>query len=417
MLKKILPACCCFNSKEASTDNTQQVYPGVSPSARRLQQRRASAPSLGEGSSNGGVRVDTGKKTTTVLPSPREEELTAAIASLEVERSLVVETQKLLHREQEHRKRVSEQLAVANKAAALVKVRDHQAQERLAEEKKQKRKVDEQLRTVNVLRLSELEGKEELEADRDRYRAIVQDMTSKRLLAGGTNIQASFPTLLELQADVRRVLTISVSEWIEDASPVLDPGFTVQHLLAQLFHACRDVVDSHHTGIKAFFLGGAAAGAAARECCDEAGVISMDEATESFMRQHMRRHYRTLFPVDGTPFQRACHGIISRLAATGGAVDTESRVRHLVASGLEVVVQEYLVVMVGALLQHPPVEFGRDCGEEAVFCSQIHADSIDGDDVAAGDRCIVVFPALMAKAGKDGLQPLNNTYVLPLPGA
>lgn len=376
----------------------------VDSSPRKLQ---CYAPSLEDGSSNGGMQTYSNK---TRLANPEKEELAKAIESLEEERTRILETKTLLHQEQEIRRNVSEQLAAANAMTGQAQESYHKAQEHLAAEKEHKRKVEEKLRTVNVLRRSDRQEKEELEADRDRYKTIVQDIASKRLLAGGTNIQAAYPTLLELQAHIRRVLTDSVSEWIEDASPVLDPGITLQHLLAQLFHACQDVVESHHGGIKAFFVGGPGA---AREGSDKAN--DMDESTASFMRQHMRRHYRTLFPVDGIPVQKACRRVISRLA--GDEADTEDRVRRLVASGLENLIQEYLLVLVGALLQYPPVRFAGDCGMEAVFCPKVHAESIDGDDVATGDKCIIVFPALMKEVDAKGLQPLNNAYILPLPGA
>lgn len=379
-----------FFRRKGSTKSTQ---------ARQLQLEGSSR----DDGSNNGVQADNGAG----LPDPKEKELARAIENLKAERSLVEQTQELLLQEQEGRRKVTEQLAFATKMVGQTQESCDHTKERLAEETEQKRKVDEQLRTVEVLRLSDRQEKEELEADRDRYKAIVQDMTSKRLLAGGTNIQATFPTLLEVQADIRRTLTVSVSEWVEDASPELLPGITLQKLLTKLFSSCQDEVERYHGNFKTFFFGGAVAAYEGLE-------PNMDEATATFMRQHMRRHYRTLFPVADTPLQEVSRVVMARLA---GDADPEAGIRHLVATGLETVIKEYLLILVGALLQHPPVEFANDCATEDVFDPKIHAESIDGDDVGAGDKCIVVFPALMADdRGGEGLQPLNKKYILPLLG-
>eukprot|EP00903_Cladosiphon_okamuranus_P013446 g12523.t1 len=395
----------CFKRKQRSADNIQ-----VHPAGSSARKPRLEAPSLQDGSSSGGTPTDSDNKTD--LPNPTDEELAKAVASVEEERRLVVETRALLCLEQERRRNVSEQLAAAHLSLGKARESYEHAQERLAEEQKQRRKVDEKLRTLNVLRKSDRQEKNELEADRDRYKSIVQDMMSKRLLAGGTNIQAAFPTLLELQKDIRRALTMSVSEWIEDSTSVLNLGITPQHLLPQLFHACQNVVESYHGDIKAFFMGGPGAD---REGCDKADDI-MDESTASDMRQHMRRHYRRLFPIEGIPFQKAFCGITSRLA--GVDAGTEDRARRLAVSGLENIVQVYLPIMVGVLLQHPTVRFAGNCGMETAFCPKIHADSLDGDDVAAGDKCIIVFPALMREVEEaEGHQPLTHAYILPLPGA
>eukprot|EP00752_Nemacystus_decipiens_P002181 g2076.t1 len=395
----------CFNRKEGSTSSAStQVHPVILP-ARQLQ-RGESNPPDDDGPANNRVQASS-------LPSPNEEEeVTRAKESLEAERSLVARFQGLLLQEQEQRRDLSEQVAAANKRADQAEEVYHQAQAWLAEEKEQRRKAEETLRRVTVLRLGDRAEKEELAADRDRYKIIVQDMTSKRLLAGGTNIQAAFPTLLELQADIRKTLTVSVSEWIEDAAPVLHPSISIRTLLPQLFHACQDLVQRHHRGLKTFFVGGAG------PACEDFESV-MDEATESFMRQHIRRHYRTLFPVTGSPLEKERRRRISQLAGdvlvSATRQQQELGVRHLVASGLEQLVREYLLILVGALLQHPSVEFATDCGMEDVFDPNTHAESIDGDDVGVGEKCIVVFPALLEQGEGGSLQPLNKKYVLPFP--
>lgn len=385
----------CLKGKEPPTRG--QVNPDASPEGWSVI--------LVDDTSNSSKGARTPK--TAKAPDPREQALTEAIESLEAERGLVVSTQALLQQEQERGRQLSEQLAVATRELRHTQGSHRQALERLDEVTEQKRQVDERLRTLNVLRLGDRREMEELTADRDRYKDIVEDMTSRRLLAGGTNIQAGFPTLLELEADVRRTLTVSVSEWIEDAAPVLHPGINVQGLLTQLFRACQDVVERHHSRIEDFFAGGRRAGLAPEES-DEA---DLNEATASFKLQHMRRHHRTLFPVTGVPFHRACRWVLLRLA---GGMEPEAGVRHLLAVGVGKLVEQYLLIMVGALLQHPAVEFGRDCGELGLFDPQIHAESIDGDDVGAGDDCVVVFPALV-KEGEEGeeFQPVNKKYILP----
>lgn len=397
-MKISFPKISLFDSCCGKMGLTQSSTP-ADPAVPSAQLDRSSV----ENSSSNGVQTDAG-----VDLRPNEEELKEKVIesleeSLEEERSLAVQAQVHLHEEQERVRKLSKQLDIEIRKVRQAQHSYQQVQERLVHEKEQKRKVDEKLRMANVLRLSDRQERKELETDRNRYRNIVHDLTSKRLLAGGTNIQAAFPTLLEVLADIRRTLTVSVSEWIEEVSPMLDPNIALHDLLAQLFRVCQDVVKSQHGRFKSFFVGGAGAACKGSE-------PGMDESTASFMLRHMRHHYCTLFPVTGTPFKKACRGVISRLA--DGVKD---RIRHLqVAPGLEKVIQEYLLILVGGLLQHPPVEFANDCGMENDFDPKLHADSIDGDDVGAGEKCIVVFPALMKEIEGEGLQPLNKKYILPL---
>ena len=77
-------------------------------------------------------------------------------------------------------------------------------------------------------------------------------------------------------------------------------------------------------------------------------------------------------------------------------------------------VAEYLTVLVGAALQHPAVAFSSDCGSVQVFDAVVHAESIDGAAVQAGQICLVVFPSLLVEREENlGLQPLNKPYILP----
>ena len=247
--------------------------------------------------------------------------------------------------------------------------------------------------------------------ERDRYRDILLSQQQKKLLASGTNIQAAFSTLLEIQANIKQIVTVTVSEWIEDTLSVLEShGHALPHLVAQIFIQCNEVIEHRHNEHLLFFLGGVKV---------DSQACGLDQETSDFMLQHMRRHYLTLFPLEGDDLQAACENIFNRLGAwlseqTATWSESTAKEKMLENPGLHKVIKEYLFILVNTTLQHPPVEFAKDCGADEGFDLRLHEESIDGDALRAGEKCVVVFPALLAETeGTQGPKLLTKTFVLP----
>lgn len=70
----------------------------------------------------------------------------------------------------------------------------------------------------------------------------------------------------------------------------------------------------------------------------------------------------------------------------------------------------YLGIMVGCCLQHPPVTFTDDLGKVQRYNEDIHSEPIDGE--AAGDWCVVVFPALVTEHQWGVTEVLAPRFVL-----
>lgn len=260
-----------------------------------------------------------------------------------------------------------------------------------------------------VLKAKDQELKAAL-ADRDRLQAVVDERNAARLLAGGINIQAACPTLPEIEAHIRRALTVTVSEWIEEMPPALSSAVSVPWFLSQVFIECFWVVRRRMDMHTEFMNGGVG-----QE--DRAGTT--DEATVDMFRQHIRRHHRTLFPLTGEQLRRACHEVVSTLGCSlAPSFPTRSAdmvARSLMQTKLDRVVAEYLPIIVGTVLQNPTAKFSNYCGTEQPFDSNIHAESIDGDAVSTGQPCLVVFPSLLVeREGGHGFQPLSKHYILPV---
>lgn len=112
------------------------------------------------------------------------------------------------------------------------------------------------LRRADVLLKGKQQELKDLQASHDRLEAIVQDRNAARLLAGGVNIQAACPTLLEIEAHIRRALTVNASEWVEEALPRLPAVVPLARVLSQAFSGSQDQVNSIVHGHVLFMNGG-----------------------------------------------------------------------------------------------------------------------------------------------------------------
>eukprot|EP00903_Cladosiphon_okamuranus_P013450 g12526.t1 len=280
--------------------------------------------------------------------------------------------------------------------------------------REQQKRADErvQLRKANVMLKGKDQELHDVLADRDRFQAMVQDSNTARLLAGGINIQAAFPTLPEIETRIRRALTATVSEWIEEATPVWSHAGSVPVMLSRVFLECREMVDGVAGKLTWFMEGGIRS---------DGEIGETDEATVDLFRQHVRRHHRTLFPLTGEHLQNACRNVADKLIVISPAPSfpglspaTDGKILML-RDKLCRVVAEYLPIMVGATLQNPALIFAEDCGQQQLFNSTIHAESIDGDALDVGQQCLVVFPALLVKSeGDQGFRRVTKSYILPV---
>ena len=134
----------------------------------------------------------------------------------------------------------------------------------------------------------------ELQAEHDRLQAMVEDRNAARLLASGINIQAACPTLPEIETNIRRALTVAVSEWMEEAIHSLPSAVPIPIMVSRVFSECQELVDGIVRTHTAFLEGG-------------------DEAAADTFRKHVRRHHRTPFPLTGEHLQCACDDVIAKL--------------------------------------------------------------------------------------------------------
>lgn len=265
--------------------------------------------------------------------------------------------------------------------------------------------VHEKLTCACRLLLGGHQDTQDLVAERDRYRDLLLCQAQKKLALGGTNIAAEFSTLQEIKADIEQTLSRDVSDWAEEALPkFLSQAAVLPRLLAEVFSLCHDLVEERLQKHAEFFLGGLNV---------KDPMSEMDSETAGFMLQHMRRHYRSLFPIAGDDLETASSTVINSLKTwvSGEMADAGETTPELV-TGLETVTEKYISFFVHAKLQHPPVVFGNDVGEEQRFDRNLHNPSIDGDFLEVGQKCVVVFPASMQETQEpSGFRTLK--YVLP----
>lgn len=275
-------------------------------------------------------------------------------------------------------------------------------------EREQQLREDEgaKLRKANVLLRGQQQEIKDLQTEHDRLQAIVEERNAARLLAGGINIQAACATLPEIETLIRRALTVTVSEWIEDSTSSLPPTVCISMVLSAIFFGCRELVNGIVRKHTAFMGGGIGS---------EGGPSTMDEATVDLFRQHIRRHHRTLFPLAGESLQRACNEVVYKAAHFLAPTSSGKLSQELMNTKLGRVVAEYLPILVGVSLLHPPVVFSNDLSTMQPFNATVHAESIDGDAVHMGQACLVVFPALVAeREGEQGFHPVSKPYILPV---
>lgn len=284
----------------------------------------------------------------------------------------------------------------------------------LIKEQMERTSLSTNVNRLKVLFAAEQKSREEAETERDRFQSLLQEQMAKQMLGRGINIQGNLPTLPEVVETVRRTLTITVSTWLEDAVEVLAPSgigddHLLQFVLIQLCQLCVEVVESHREEVVSIFLGKV----------EGLTEQDMDDESSHFMRQHLRRHYQTLFPLENSARAKAARGVVSKIAnelfrKTKGdpGLQVDHILRLLVGSGLEKIIDEYLHILVNCTLQNPPVTFTEDCGTVEKFESERHHLPIDGE--MAESRCIIVFPGLIVGGEKAPNKPHadNRRYVL-----
>lgn len=269
------------------------------------------------------------------------------------------------------------------------------------------READEaELRTVKVLHSRDHQKLVAVTADCDLFRKIVEQRDHDSLFLHGKYPQA----VLEIQANIRQAMKGAVRTWVH-GMPDDDPGLNVPGVLAQVFLQCHALVRRQYLGYNAFFLG--------KPTVEGAQGDTMEEGTANFMLKHLRRHHRTLYPVaPRSGLERACRGVVEEMALMlrrNPTVDVATIVEYLIGTGVQEVIKIYLPIMVSVTL-HPPLAFAHDCGRIDDFNKKIHANSIDGDAVCAGEKCVVIFPALIGKQDDcEGLHPIGDKYILPVP--
>lgn len=133
---------------------------------------------------------------------------------------------------------------------------------------------------------------------------------------GGRSSSPGGPLLPELVDDVRRSLTGTVSQWMQDMQAACSPGIrealVLPWLLQKLFFLCTELIDERREELVTIFVGGQGGGG------EDGGLeqrrVEMDSGTAGFMRRHLRRHHLTLFPLSGGSLKIATNKIMMSLA-------------------------------------------------------------------------------------------------------
>ena len=288
------------------------------------------------------------------------------------------------------------------------------AQNSLTQERNEKANLTKNLQKCKILLKCEQTQRAEIEQSNARCESLLEEQTSRRLLGVGINIQGSYQTLPEMEASIRNTLTTTVSEWVEQGCHGLfniskNDTWFIPRVLGSLFTLCKEHVDGLHQQYVDMFLGKV----------EGAAEDDMDPETAHFMRNHLRRHYLTLFSAVGATSLMTCRRTMTHLGNImtdymddGACPDRATRT--LLASGLEKITGQYLRILASCAVQHPAISFSDDCSRVQPFDKQLHFEPIDGDgDVAMGGQCMVVFPALLIKRdGSSDLEAVNKRFVL-----
>eukprot|EP00752_Nemacystus_decipiens_P018725 g16788.t1 len=224
------------------------------------------------------------------------------------------------------------------------------------------------------------------------------------------------PELPDLLAATEQSLTGTVSAWLKGMQAACSEGLrqalVLPWLLHKLFYLSTELIDERREELLNIFVGGAGEGAREEE--------------SAYMLRHLRRHYRTVFPLSGDNLRTAVHNVMMALAHSmidseewnPSAKDPIAVQSALAASGLEQIVQEYLTIAVLCCLQHPVMTFTDDLGEVERYAPERHAEPLDGE--AAREWCIIIFPAFVEAGGVPGQERvIGKRFVLnhdKLPG-
>ena len=120
------------------------------------------------------------------------------------------------------------------------------------------------------------------------------------------------PELPDLLEAARLSLTGTVSGWLKGMQAACSEGLrqalVLPWLLHKLFYLSTELIDERREELLNIFVGGGAAAAAA------AAAEGAREEESAYMLRHLRRHYRTVFPLSGDNLRTAVHNVMMALA-------------------------------------------------------------------------------------------------------
>ena len=116
------------------------------------------------------------------------------------------------------------------------------------------------------------------------------------------------PELPDLLEAARLSLTGTVSGWLKGMQAACSEGLrqalVLPWLLHKLFYLSTELIDERREELLNIFVGGGAAAAAE----------GAREEESAYMLRHLRRHYRTVFPLSGDNLRTAVHNVMMALA-------------------------------------------------------------------------------------------------------
>lgn len=116
------------------------------------------------------------------------------------------------------------------------------------------------------------------------------------------------PELPDLLEAARLSLTGTVSGWLKGMQAACSEGLrqalVLPWLLHKLFYLSTELIDERREELLNIFVGGGAAAAAE----------GAREEESAYMLRHLRRHYRTVFPLSGANLRAAVHNVMMALA-------------------------------------------------------------------------------------------------------
>lgn len=234
----------------------------------------------------------------------------------------------------------------------------------------------------------------ELEYKAAMHDKHVDDKTRRLLLTpcrGAADVDQKYLTLGGIVDEIGVTMKTDVREWINITSREGRSKYP-HFVLPSLFDECRIAVDRVRERIVSIFLGNAHG----RSECD------MDPTTARFMLNHMRRHYRTLFPITGKEWEKTLDKTLVRVARAFCSYykcDEETAREVLDRNALKNLVQQYIYIIVNMQLQEPRAIFATDWAKTVPFNPDLHENSVDGHDFSdKRNNFVVVFPPLLESA-------------------